>query len=459
MQQNWSGKPDKVNIANSFLASIRGQNGTHKTLVNTSWLIFEKLISLGIGLLVSVLVARYVGPENYGFLSYALSVISFLSTFVYLGLSGLVVRDIVRSPAETDTLLGTTFLLKSAGSVFAFLMVVGLAFFTNDAGDTEFWILLIIGFTLFARPFETIDFWFQAQIQSKYTVIARTIAFITGAVLKVLFVMIGASVVAIAIASSLQFILVSVFLIFIYHYRGLSIWQWKARVSKAKELLSQSWIVVFAGFFALVNLKADQIMLRWMSGAGEVGIYSVAVTFSEIWYFIPAAIAMSVFPKLIDLKKSSSSTPYERHLQQVFDILFVLAFSVALMMSFLASPFIYLLYGEAYAGSAAILTIHVWAGIFVFMQQITNKWVLMENVLLFHLANHGTAALLNLVLNGLLIPKYGGLGAAVSTLISYSASSYFFLFLYPKTRTLATKISRAYIFPLRLLVFRTNIWD
>lgn len=440
-----------------FIEEIKKRKGVPKIFFNTSWLISEKVIQLGIGLLVSILVARYLGPEKYGILSYALSVVSFLGAFTYFGLNGLVVRDIVRFPAERDVLLGTSFFIKLIGSLFAFLVIISLALMTHDFYDSEFWVLLIVGLSIFAGPFEVIDFWFQSQVQSKYVVITRSSAFVAGAVMKILFIIMSASLVSISVAYSLQNVLASIFLLIIYRYKGFSVLKWKFVASKALKLLSQSWILVLAGLFALINLKVDQILLRWMSGTAEVGIYSVAVMFSETWYFIAAAVTMSVFPRLIELRESDPSS-YDKRLQQVYDLLFVCACLVALTMTFLASPLIHILYGEAYRGAAAILVVHVWAGIFMFSQQLTNSWILMENVLLFHLANHAAGALLNILLNLVLIPKYGGLGAAVATLISYAASGFLFLFLYKKTRYLAVKISKSYILPLRLIVSRTNKW-
>jgi len=443
----------------SFLSEhFKKHEGQRKILSNTGWLVSGNIFRLGIGLLVSILIARYLGPENYGILSYALSVTAFMAVFVYLGLSGLVVRDIVQHPDEKDKLLGTTFSLKFIGGLLAFLVVLGLAKFGHNTSKSESWILLIIGFSLFARPFETIDFWFQSQIQSKYTVFAKSTAFMATTIMKVLLVFFGATIVAIAVASSLEFILASVLLVCVYRYKGFSIFQWKAQFSKAKELLSQSWIIILSGFLALVNLRVDQIMLRWMTDATEVGIYSVAVVFSEAWYFIPTAIAMSVYPRLIELKKTKPSD-YDKRLQQIFDILFAMAFFVAIVITFLVSPLIPLLYGEAYAESSSILVIHVWAGIFMFMKAIIDKWVLIENVLYFQLMVHGGAALVNVLFNFILIPQFGGKGSAVATLISYAASSYLFLFFYPRSRNLAIKISKSFVFPLRFIMYRTKIWD
>lgn len=426
-------------------------------LVNTGWLLSERFVQLGLGLLVSILVARYLGPEKYGILSYTLSIVGFLGTFTYLGLNGLVVRDIVRFPLEKDILLGTSFALKLIGSGLAFLAAVSIAFITSNFGDQEFWILVIVGMSVTAVPFEVIDFWFQSQVQSRYSVLARSSSFAIGAALKVAFVLIGASITAIAAAYSLQSILASAFLIVMYRYKGFSILKWKTQISKARQLLSQSWILVLSGLFALVNLKIDQVLLRWIHGAAEVGIYSVAITFSETWYFLASAVAMSVFPRLIGLR-ASHPLVYDRRLQQVYDVLFILALTVAIVMTLVAGPLVLFLYGEAYAGAAAILTIHVWAGVFMFMQQVTNSWVLMENVLLFHLINQGAGALLNVLLNLVLIPRYGGIGAAISTLISYASSAYLFLFLYKRSRYIAIKISKSYILLPRLIIYRKDIW-
>jgi O-antigen/teichoic acid export membrane protein len=436
---------------------IHNRLSLQKIIANTGWLVFERIVHLGIGFAISILVARYLGPQKFGILSYALSIIAFLGTFVYLGLSGLVVRDIVRYPDDKELILGTTFSLKFSGSVFAFLVVLCFAFFMHEEEGYEFCVIVIIGLSLFARPFETIDFWFQSQVQSKYAVMAKFTAFVVAALLKTLLIFFGASLVSIAAAFCLETILVSTFLVAIYRYRGFSIFHWKTQLSKAKELFCQSWIIIVSGFLAMVNLKVDQIMLRWISGPREVGIYSVAVTFSEVWYFIPTVIAMSVYPRLIELEKLKS-VDYNKKMQQVFDVLFGISFFVALLMSFAAGPLIPLLYTDAYAGSSAILIIHVWAGIFMFMRALFSKWVLIEEALFFSLITHGFGAIANVSLNYFLIPHYGGKGAAFATLLSYSVSSYFVLFLYSKTRPLAYQMSKSLILPFRLILYRNKTW-
>jgi O-antigen/teichoic acid export membrane protein len=217
-------------------------------------------------------------------------------------------------------------------------------------------------------------------------------------------------------------------------------------------------MLILSGFLAMVNLKVDQIMLRWLSGAAEVGIYSVAVTFSEVWYFIPTTIALSVYPRLMELKIAEQAS-YDKRLQQVFDCLFAISFLVAITISFVADPLIPLLYTDAYAGATSILIIHIWAGVFMFMRALFSKWVLIEDALFFSVLSHGTGSIVNVLLNLILIPNFGGKGAALATLLSYSISSYFFLFLSSKTRPLAAKMTLSFMLPLRLIKHRQKIWE
>lgn len=429
-----------------------------KAFFNSGWLTFENIFRMSVGLVVGILVARHLGPDNFGILNYALSTISFLGTFTYLGLSGLVIREVVDNPAEKDEILGTTFCLKFFGALTAFLIIIYIAFFVHSPAEIESWVLLILGLSLLVRPFQTIEYWFHSKTQAKYKVIAKSVAFTGSAVLQILFVLLGATVIYFAVASSIQFFLIAVMLIAVYHTRGNTIFKWEFGWTKAKKLLSKSWIIIISGFLALINLKVDQIMLRWMVDSQEVGIYAVAARISEVWYFIPSAIAMSVYPKLLELKKNDSQK-YKKRLQQVFDILFLMALFLAILVTLFADPVVPFLFGKEYLNSAVILSIHIWAGIFMFMRAVFSKWVFVEDALFFSLISHGFGAVANVLFNIYLIPQIEGKGAAIATLISYGASSYFFLFFYSKTRPLAKMMTKSLFFPIRFLTRGGTMWS
>jgi O-antigen/teichoic acid export membrane protein len=452
------------NIIHGFTPSFISQffqkrKGLRKIAANSGWLIGEKIYGLGVSLLVGVLIARYLGPENFGMLSYAFSIIGFLGTFVYLGLSGLVVREIVQRPDHANQIMGSAFVLKLIGSVIGFLIILGIVFFSHSHSKTEFWLLIIIGVSLIPQPFlQTINYWFQSQIQSKYYVLAIAITLSLAAVAQIILVLCGASIIAIAIVQSLQVTVAALSVVFIYHMKRFSILRWEPRLDEAIGLLKSSWIIILSGFLAFVNLKIDQIMLRWMVDAKEVGIYAVAVKFSEVWYFIPAAIMLSAFPKLIETRKNNQIY-YEAKQQQMLDVLFSIALCVAILTTLFAKPLISLLFGNAYIKSSSILVIHIWAGIFMFMRAFFSKWVFIENELIFSLISHGAGAVANVSMNFLFIPLFQGYGAALATLISYAVSSYLFLFLSAKTRPLALKMSKSIVFPIRLVLHGKKVWS
>ena len=418
-------------------------------LSNTSWIMAEKVLNLGIAFFVTIFVARYLEPEQFGILSYAISLVSLFAIAGHMGLSGLVIREIVKKPNEIYTTLGTTFFLKLFGIFIGFVLLVLFSSITEEIGSDQFWILIIIASSILFMPFEVIDFWFASQVQAKYTSISRTIALLISSIFKVLLIISGASIVIFAYANIIQTLILALILIYFYRkYTVDSIKNWNFSLPRAKELLSQGWMIFLGSIFAIIYLKVDQVMLKWLVGSEEVGVYAVASTLSEAWYFIPTAIIASLFPKLIKLRDSDKHQ-FNKRLQQIFDLLFILAFLVAILVTIFASPIILLFFGEAYLPSSTILTIHIWAALFIFMRAAFSKWILIEGALMFSLITQGLGAVANVGLNFLLIPYYEGVGAAYATLISYAMASYISLLLYKKTRPIFWMMSRAIISPIR----------
>ena len=422
-----------------------------KYIANTSWLFSGKIISLGIGFIVTVIVTRYLGPERFGMLSYAISLTALFASASHMGLGGLVVREIVKNKEERSVILGTSLALKMIGALLGYALLMLYAYKSEGWLTENFYLILLVSTTMLVLPFSgIITFWFESQVQGKYISVAQLSGALSGAALKVLFVVLGASLTYFAFAHIVQSLITGALLLFLFQKRSIfSIASWKFSVDKAKELLASGWVIFLGSFFAVIYLKIDQVMLRWMVGDTAVGVYSVASTMSEVWYFIPTAIVASFFPRLIELKKEDSGL-YHKKLQQIFDILFIIALAVAIAVNLLAPHLIGLLFGAVYQDAGAILVIHVWAALFVFMRAALSKWILVENLLVFSMITQGFGALVNVILNFYLIPLFGGQGAAIATLISYATASYFSLLVTPKSREVFVMMSRAMLSPVRL---------
>lgn len=412
-------------------------------LDNTLWIMGDKFLGLGITFFITVIIARYLGPTNFGIYSYVMSIVSLFAIAGHMGLSGLVIREIVKHPEDRSLILGTTFVLKLTGMTVGYIGILIYALVYEGLGSIEFLLIAVAGSTLVLRCFDVIDYWFQAFVQAKYVSIANIIGLSIASAAKLIFVFLGLGLTYFILANILQVVALSLILLFLYLIKSdLSIRRWGFSWQKAKELLSQGWLVYLGSIFAILNLKIDQVMLKWYQGAEQVGIYAVAAQLSEAWYFIPTAIVASFFPKLIELKKHDFDM-YQLRLQQLFSLLFLIALIVAIVVSLSGELIISIFFGEQYSVSSNILKIHIWAAIFIFMRAVFSRWILIENVLIFSLFTQGFGAFINVLLNYFWINEYGAIGAAYATLFSYASSSFIALLFYKKTRPIFLMMCKA----------------
>jgi len=420
-----------------------------KAIRNTGWLIAYQILYMGMGLFVSVWVARYLGPEQFGLYSYALAFIALFSTFLSLGLEGIVVRDMVREPEHQLEILGTTFVIRLLGGCLSFAFALGAIALIRPSDQLIQLLVMILGLGMVFRVFDVIDFWFQSEVQSRHTVFAKSAALILGMVAKLILVFTKAPLISFIAVTAAEVAAGGIGLVIAYQANGKSLTKWRVSFKRAQTLLFQSWPLILSGLAASINLKIDQVMLGEMVSNAEVGVYAAAARLSEVWYFMPTVIAASTFPALIRSKEAGATVYYNR-LQKLYNFLAGLALVVAVGATFAAKPMITLLYGPAYAKAGTILAIHIWASLFVFMREARAKWIITEGLFKFGLICHGLGAVMNLVINWFLIPLYGGIGAAIATVVSYTIASYLANFLYPKTRIAGTMMTIALLTPFRL---------
>jgi O-antigen/teichoic acid export membrane protein len=419
-------------------------------LSNISWIMFEKIFTMGITFFVTILIARYLEPEKFGILSYSISLVAIFTVAGHLGLSGLIVKELLKNEKRRNETLGTTFILKSIGSAIGFVTLIFFAIFTEDTNSIEFLILIVASFSLLIQPLKMIDFWFQSYLQSKYISLSNIISVIITSIYKMLLVFFSGTLLFFAFANVIQVFISVIIIVFFYiNLSDVSIKSWYFSKLRAKELLSQGWMIFLGAIFSIIYLKIDQIMLKWIAGNEEVGVYAVASTLSEAWYFVPVAIVTSFYPKLIQLRDSNKELYLEK-LQKLFTFLFLLALIVAIFVTYFSDIIILTFFGERYVNSVSILTVHIWAAIFIFMRAAFSRWILIENELMFSLLTQGFGALTNVMLNYFLIPHWGGIGAAVATLISYAFASYISLLFYSKTRSIFLMMTNSIISPIIL---------
>ena len=190
-------------------------------------------------------------------------------------------------------------------------------------------------------------------------------------------------------------------------------------------------------------MKIDQIMIKEILNTEAVGQYAAATRMSEAWYFIPMVISSSLFPAIINSKEKSEEL-YNSRLQKLFDLMVWMAIAIALPMTFFSDWLVELLYGNQYGEAGGVLSVHIWAVLFVFLGVASGKWYINENFQKLSFWRTFYGMIINVILNFILIPKYGIIGAAFATLISQAMAAYFFdafnketrIMFFMKTKTL-----------------------
>src|SRR5690606_20734148 len=210
------------------------------------------------------------------------------------GISGLATRDLVAEPGRRDEILGTVFLLKMIGALVG-IGVIGTATAFLDQDPLTRTIVYVLALSLLFDPFRVVEFWFASRVESRRAVIATSAATLAGAATKVSLIVGRASLGAFAWVHVLQPALTGLGLMVVYARRVGSVAAWRFDGRRAAQLLRQSWPLALSAVGAVVYLKVDQVMLGTLATAGQVGTYAVAARLSEVWYFIPAALANSVF--------------------------------------------------------------------------------------------------------------------------------------------------------------------
>ena len=415
------------------LKYLFSNKGFLKYFKNTSWLLAEKLLRIFVGLFVGVWIARYLGPENFGILSYSQSFAAIFSVIATLGIDNLLVRELLNDQKKINIILGTSFWLKLLGSFLTLIFLYISLSFTNNDQQIKFFILIIGATTLF-QSFNVFDFYFQSQVLSKYVVYANILSLIIISLLKITFIIQGRDLDVFVYLILFESILLAMSLAFFFFKNS----NFKIQIPKfnkniANLLIKDSWPLIFSGILISIYMKIDQVMIKEILGSKEVGEYAAAVKISEAWYFIPGLITSSLFPALMNAKKKDEDL-YNKRIQGLYKLIIWISIIFIIPLVLLSDILIDFLYGDAYVEATNVLVIHIWSGIFVFLGLVSEKWLIVENLQKISLYNTAVGVLINITLNFLLINKIGINGAAWATLASYAFSQYFMLLIWNKTR-------------------------
>lgn len=387
----------------------------NKVFQNAKWIIGCKILQSLLNLAIGMLSARYLGPSNYGLISYAASVVGFVVPVMQLDMRSTLVREYIEREPREGAVLGTSLVMSMVSGMACMIAVAGFVTVANPGEPLTLAVAVLYSISLPLQAMELTQYWFQAKLLSKFPSLTMLGAYLVSSVYKIFLLSTGKGVCWFAVAHAIEYIITGSALLLIYWKQGNS--KLSFSFPLAKELFARSKYYIISGLMGMVFASTDRVMLKLMVGEAENGIYSAAVVSAGAVNFVYAAIIDSARPAILGCKKENRDA-YENRLAGLYSVITYLALLESIFVTIFAEPIVWVLYGNEYWAAVPVLRIVVWYIAFSYMGTVRNIWILAENKQSLLWIINLSGAVMNVLLNAMLIPLWGACGAATASVLT-----------------------------------------
>lgn len=390
---------------------------TTGAMENAAWLIGGKLYQMVVNLLVSMLTARYLGPSHYGLIHYAASFVALFTSFCTLGINSVLVNGLLRKPGEQGKLLGSAIVLRLASSGLSLVTIIALTWVLNPREPLTVWVVAIYSTTLLFQCFDTLNCYYQSQLQSKIPASIGMVGYTVAGVYRIVLLVTRREVRWFAASHVVEFAIAAVFLVVSYCRRAERQQRLSFSPTAGRELLSQSHPFILSGLMVALYGQMDRVMLKQMLDEGAVGCYCAAAAVSTMWPFVLGALVDSAKPGILRAHHTDPGA-YRRGLIRLYGAIFYISLVAGAGISLLAKRMIVLLYGEAYLPAVPCLRILCWETAFSYFGVARSIYLVPKGLQRYEKYIAATGAVSNLAMNAVLIPRFGIEGAAFATVLT-----------------------------------------
>lgn len=410
---------------------------------NAGWILLAQVYQMALSLLVGVLCARYLGPDNYGVINYVASFVSLFTVICSLGLEGVVVKEILSDFSNEGVVIGSSIVLRFAAGMLSMIAVCMLSVALGNGQDNLIAVAFLESISLLFSSVQIIEYWYQSRMRSRTPSIVRCVAYSVMTLYRVILLISGKDVLWFAFATSLDSIVIAV--LFLVRYNKDSNNKLSCSFQRSKQLLSQSYHLVISSLMAVLYSQLDRVIVGQMLGMGSVGLYTAAATIYNVWMVVPKAISDAARP-IIMQQKIDDPSGYKISLQKLIAALFWLGVIFCIFVIIVSEQLVCFLFGEDYSDAASVLCLIIGSSIFAGISYPRTIWMICENKQQHakHIMVWGVIA--NLILNLALIPLFGIIGSGIAMLITEFLCCFVTPFAYKNTREFVILLIKACAF-------------
>ena len=385
---------------------------------NVIIVLFSELVASLLGFVYFALAARYFGALNFGVFSLVIAVNSFLTIFINFGISTLVTRDVARNKYVMSKIIWSSLILKFVFGLGAFvILALYLKLFFHDTDKFIVFYLILIS---------TIISSIRDIFESVSKALEKLVYMSIGRMIYIILLLAGLYVTIILkldlIKFSIIYILASsvILLFFLFAFREFMKIRdcFNINFNYLIYILKESWPFAITYAFTNIYIWTDSIMLSIFKNELDVGYYSVAYRMVLALSFITVAFNASIYPVLSRYYTSKPKKSINIIIEKYFSIMSLLGIPIGVGTTLLANKIIGIVFGPEYYPAAIALKILIWSLVFSYISCPFVKLFESINMQILVTKITGISALINIIINYLLIPRYSIIGASVATLIT-----------------------------------------
>lgn len=405
-----------MRILSSLHSLFQSDTTRNKVVKNVLWAVIGKVVTLLSTLFVGILVARYLGPEQYGLMNYVVSIVTLFSVFSTFGMTEIIIRELSRKDLPKEVILGTSFRLRIVLAMVALIILTIYLVLSNETAETVVMVIIYSSSLIFSC-FDVIRHYFTSIVQNEYVVKSEIFRTLVGAIIKIVLLLVKAPLWAFVTALAIDFILLAGGYITAYRNEVGNILSWKFDSSFGKKLLSTSLPLVISGAAVIVYQRIDQVMIGKMLDNEQLGYFSTASSFLGVITFIPSIMIQTLAPILVRHRKENEEV-YKVQAQKMMNITVWITIFVSCAISMLSYHIIKYTYGSAFLSAVPAMQILAFKAVGVALISVGGQLIIIENIHQLAFLRNIMSCVVCVIFNYLFIPQWGIIGSAWATIIT-----------------------------------------
>ena len=394
------------------------KNEIKRIINNILWLIFDKVFILLLQFFVGVKIANYYGATLFGQYSYAISLVAFSNIFFEL-INSRVLKKYYTKNNFNILVFNTNFFKNSIAIILFFIPIIYKFFYKID--NTLFYLLLLLCLdNILMTATSGIENFFEYKLEAKRIVISNNIVKIISYFLQYICMILNRGIIFIAIVRCIGSLIRVIILKFQYSHfylRKLENKSVKLDIKLIVKIIDESKYLWFSFVSFLIYTQTDRLMINHYLGVEEVGVYTIGMQLSSILAILIGPIQNSLFPKFLELYRDDYQKYYNFY--KLTNTIITQFYLIITLISIVVVKYTFkYVYSSQYDGAILIYSILAFSVFIKANGSLQTSHMTIKNITKKSFYKSLVGLILNIILNTLLIPEYGIIGAAIATLIT-----------------------------------------